>query len=354
MRVGLMLPTDAGADWQQELARAVRDPAELCRILDLPRELSDPVVGDGLPLLVPRSFLRRIRRGDPEDPLLLQVLPRKAELQESAGYSRDPVGEAEQGAATGLLWKYTGRILILTTGVCSVHCRFCFRRHFPFSQSGHSEQSEESCPLLEGKFSTPLKMKNLWNLPLEIIATEPSIHEVILSGGDPLVLLDSQLDFLVKNLSKISHLRRIRIHSRLPVMIPCRVTEELIRVLRGGRPTPVMVVHVNHPAEIDAEVAVALTRLIEGGIPTLSQSVLLKGINDRGEVLVDLYERLVDLRVMPYYLHQLDPVAGAAHFEVPIENGRRLIRQLRARLPGYAVPRYVRETRGGKSKEILA
>jgi KamA family protein len=138
------------------------------------------------------------------------------------------------------------------------------------------------------------------------------------------------------------------------VMIPCRVTEELIRVLRGGRLTPVLVVHVNHPAEIDAEVAAALTRLVEAGIPTLSQSVLLKGVNDRGEVLADLYERLVDLRVMPYYLHQLDPVSGAAHFEVPIAEGRRLIQQLRASLPGYAVPQYVREVRGGKSKEILA
>jgi L-lysine 2,3-aminomutase len=325
----------SAADWQAELARSITDSAELCRLLDLPPETAWQAAAEGLPVLVPRTFLRRMRRGDPRDPLLLQVLPQGAELLPAAGFTCDPLGEAEQSTTPGLLWKYTGRILILTTPACGVHCRFCFRQHFPFERGS----------------SSPL---SAWWPALKKIASEPSIREVILSGGDPLMLPDEELESLVEKLGKISHVRRLRIHSRLPVMIPQRVTDDLLRLLSGGRQAPVMVVHVNHPAEIDAEVAGTLTRLVDAGIPTLSQGVLLRGINDRADALAELYERLVELRVMPYYLHQLDPVAGAAHFEVPVEQGIDLIHQLRGRLPGYAVPRYVRETREGPSKEILA
>jgi KamA family protein len=189
---------------------------------------------------------------------------------------------------------------------------------------------------------------------LKQIAADPSIHEVILSGGDPLALPDAELAQIVGRLAEISHLRRLRIHTRLPVMIPQRITDELPALLRGNRLSPIMVVQVNHPAEIDPAVAEAFGRLVDAGVPLLNQAVLLRGVNDRADVLAELCERLVDLRVMPYYLHQLDPVAGAAHFEVPIETGRALMAALRARLPGYAVPRYVRETRGGTSKEVLA
>ena len=189
---------------------------------------------------------------------------------------------------------------------------------------------------------------------MEAIASDRSIHEVILSGGDPLVLADAELGRLAEELSAIPQLRRLRIHPRLPVMIPQRVTEELIRSIRGCRLSTVIVVQVNHPAEIDGDVAHAFGRLIDAGIPLLNQSVLLRGVNDRADVLAELCERLVDLRVMPYYLHQLDVVAGAAHFEVPVATGVALLTELRARLPGYAVPRYVRESRGGTSKEILA
>jgi KamA family protein len=189
---------------------------------------------------------------------------------------------------------------------------------------------------------------------LKQIAADPSIHEVILSGGDPLALPDAELAQIVGRLAEIPHLRRLRIHTRLPVMIPQRITDELLALLRGNRLSPIMVVQVNHPAEIDPAVAEAFGRLVDAGVPLLNQAVLLRGVNDRADVLAELCERLVDLRVMPYYLHQLDPVAGAAHFEVPIETGRALMAALRARLPGYAVPRYVRETRGGTSKEVLA
>ena len=189
---------------------------------------------------------------------------------------------------------------------------------------------------------------------MKAIASDRSIHEVILSGGDPLMLADATLGRLAEELSAIPQLRRLRIHTRLPVMIPQRVTNELISWIRGCRLSTVVVVQVNHPAEIDGNVASAFGRLVDAGIPVLNQSVLLRGVNDRADVLAELCERLVDLRVMPYYLHQLDAVAGAAHFEVPISTGIALVAELRARLPGYAVPRYVRESRGGVSKEILA
>jgi EF-P beta-lysylation protein EpmB len=324
------------ADWQRELAHAVRDPAELCRLAGLPSRAAEAAMqaANGLPILVPRPYLARIRPGDADDPLLLQVLPRMAELDQTPGFTPDPLGENAALCGPGLLWKYQNRILILATPLCAVHCRFCFRRHFPFDKSPESQ----------------LK----WDKLFPLIRAEPSIHELILSGGDPLMLPDEQLSQFVAKFAQISHLQRLRIHTRMPIVIPQRVCNELISWILGTRLSTIMVVHVNHPSEIDAQAAAALGRLVDAGIPVLSQGVLLAGINDNLEVLAELYERLADLRVMPYYLHQLDPVAGAAHFEVPISKGKALIAGLRARLPGYAVPRYVRETRGGVAKEILS
>ncbi len=317
------------------MADAVREPAELLGALGLGR-FSLPIRegGYGFPLLVPRTLLPRIRPGDPDDPVLLQVLPQNAEADERPGYSRDPVAEAGSTRASGLLWKYRNRLLIVATGLCAVHCRYCFRRHFPFGGS----------PCETGE----------WDAILGSIAREESIHEVILSGGDPLTLEDDVLAWLAGRLAGISHVTRLRVHTRLPIMIPQRVTQELLSWLRGTRLASFMVVQVNHPAEIDRAVAAALERLVEAGIPVLSQSVLLRGINDGVDVLAELFERLIDLRVMPYYLHQLDRVAGAAHFEVPEREGIALVEQLRARLPGYAVPRYVRQPPDGPSKRVLA
>ncbi len=321
----------AGGDWQADLAGAVRDGAELCRLLELPSSLA--AAPGEWPVLVPRPYLARITAGDPRDPLLLQVLPRPEENESPSGFSTDPLCEATGPPAPGVLWKYRGRALIVATGRCGVHCRFCFRRHFPFPSSPPDLVTYEPA--------------------LERIAREKSLHEVILSGGDPLMMDDDRLGELVGRLAEIAHLRRVRIHTRMPIVIPSRVTTELVERLRRARLAPIMVVHVNHPAEIDRPVADALGRLIDAGIPILSQSVLLHGVNDDADVLAELFERLVDLRVMPYYLHQLDRVAGAAHFEVAEEEGRRLVESLRARLPGYAVPRYVREVPGAPGKVPL-
>jgi EF-P beta-lysylation protein EpmB len=332
--VGPAMPS-ARTDWQSILADSVRSPAELCRLLGLDPALATEAeqAAGGFSLLVPRPYLARIRRGDPADPLLLQVLPRAGELAAPPGYSPDPLGEVAACCGPGLLQKYQGRLLMVTTGACAVHCRFCFRRHFPYENAAAAVSS--------------------WGPALQKVAADRSLQEVILSGGDPLALPDHELARLAEDLADIPHLRRLRIHSRLPTVIPQRVTDELILWLRGSRLSPIMVVHVNHPAELDDDVAEALGRLVDAGIPVLNQSVLLRGVNDRVEVLAELYQRLINLRVMPYYLHQLDPVAGAAHFEVPIATGIALMAELRTRLPGYAVPRYVRETPGGTSKELL-
>jgi L-lysine 2,3-aminomutase len=322
--------------WQESLAEAVRTPAELCQLAGLPAVMAAEAeqAATGFPVLVPKPFLARIRQGDPDDPLLVQVLPRQAELAKVPRYTSDPLGESDASHCPGLLSKYEGRSLMVTTGCCAVHCRFCCRRHFPFHTS-------------------PQTLAD-WEPALRRIAAEKSIEEIILSGGDPLTLSDPYLAQLVEQLAKIPHLRRLRVHTRLPALIPQRVTGELLDWLRGTRLTSIVVIHVNHPAEIDSPVATALSRLIEAGVPVLSQSVLLRGVNDRVDTLVQLFRRLVDLRVMPYYLHQLDPIAGVAHFEVPEATGIELMARLRAWLPGYVIPRYVREIAGKSSKVVLA
>lgn len=336
-RVSEDLPHRTAAEdtWQAMLANAVTDMGELCRLLDLPPQLAKASNrAGGFPLLVPRPFLSRMRRGDPTDPLLLQILPQKVEEVERPGFTPDPLSEACSAGPTGSLQKYQGRLLMVTVGQCGVHCRFCFRRHFPYAKG--------------------LPRRTYWEGVLQAVRRDPSIRELILSGGDPLTLPDGELAWLVERIGAIGHVTRLRVHTRMPIVIPQRVTEELVRVLRSTRLVPLVVVHVNHPAEIDCAVARALAALVDHGIPVLSQSVLLRGVNDSPEVLCALFERLVDLRVMPYYLHQLDRVAGAAHFEVPEEQGRSLLAEIRRRLPGYAVPRYVREVPGAPAKEILA
>jgi L-lysine 2,3-aminomutase len=315
---------------------AVRDPRELCRLLDLPRELADDAAraAADFPLFVPRGYLARIRPGDPADPLLRQVLPIGAEQLPVPGYGSDPLCEAAAEDAPGLLQKYSGRALLITTGACAIHCRYCFRRHYPYAEAPKSLAA--------------------WEPALVEIAADSSLHEVLLSGGDPLVLSDDFLARLAKRLAAIRHVRRLRVHTRLPIVIPQRVCDALLAWLTGTRLAPIVVVHANHPAELDDDVARAVARIVEAGVPVLNQAVLLRGVNDSADVLAELCERLVDLRVIPYYLHQLDPVAGAAHFDVPEAEGRRLVEALRARLPGYAVPRYVREVPGQANKIPIA
>ncbi len=305
-------------------------------MLDLPPRLHARArqAAEQFPLIAPLEYVRRMRVGDPTDPLLRQVLPIAEEMEQSPGFRPDPVGDNAARIAPGLLQKYTHRALMVATPTCAVHCRYCFRRHFDYDAS-------------------PRTLAH-WHEAFEQLAADPEIEEVILSGGDPLILTDQRLRELVRRLAAIKHLRRLRIHTRLPVVIPQRITSSLTQLLLETPLTPIVVIHANHPAEIDAAVASALSRLLAVGIPVLNQSVLLRGVNDSVDTLVQLSQRLVNLRVMPYYLHQLDQVTGAAHFHVPIDTGRKLIAQMRTQLPGYAVPRYVCEQPGHPHKTPLA
>jgi EF-P beta-lysylation protein EpmB len=350
-------PTAAAEpSWTTTLAEAIRDPAELCRLLDLPAALAEAAVAASqqFPLLVPRTYLARICPGEPRDPLLRQILPTGEELRAVPQFVADPLGEAALRDGPGLLAKYHGRILIVTTGACAVHCRFCFRRHLttgPHWQSQYhtSRQSQRHTSEQSQRQAGTTALKE----SLDYVADQTSVEEVILSGGDPLTCSDRQLADFARQLARIPHVRRLRIHSRLPIMIPQRVTDELLTWLRETRLTTLLVLHVNHPAEIDQAVAEAIGRLADAGVPLLSQSVLLRGVNDEADLLAELFRRLIDLRVMPYYLHQLDRVAGTAHFEVDERRGSQLMAELRRRLPGYAVPRYVREVPGETGKRIL-
>ncbi len=321
--------------WQAVVRSAIRDPAVLCRRLDLPASLAAQAgVGHRqFRTFVPESFLARIRPGDPQDPLLLQVLPLEQEVNPRPGDMRDPVGDAAAQRAPGLIHKYHGRALLIARGVCAIHCRYCFRRHFPY----------ESAPLTTDQFDEAL----------QIVRNDRSLEEIILSGGDPLMMVDDKLDELIQLIEAIPHVIRLRIHTRLPVVIPSRVTEKLCQLLQHTGMSVIMVAHINHPQEIDESVQQAIARLLRHGVLMLNQSVLLRGVNDRLETLVELSRHLIDMNCLPYYLHQLDRVAGAGHFEVPQTEGESLIRQMREVLPGYAIPRYVREVAGESAKQLI-
>jgi EF-P beta-lysylation protein EpmB len=317
------------------MAAAITDPRELVTELGLDPELIPAAVaaGSGFRLRVPRSFLARIRPREPADPLLRQILPLRAELADTADYTSDPLGERAALRAPGLLQKYRGRALLIATSACAVHCRYCFRRDFPYS-----EQTGES---------------SRWSEALEEIAGDASIEEVILSGGDPLSLSDSRLTGLTDALARIPHVRRLRVHTRQPVVLPSRVDAGLTEWLCRLTLPVVFVLHVNHPNEIDDDVRSACARLRESRVTLLNQTVLLQGVNDDSAVLATLSRRLFDAGVLPYYLHVLDRVRGAAHFDVPEERARRIAGELAAQLPGYLVPRLVREISGAPAKVPL-
>lgn len=341
----LLLPADDA--WLDSMRQAIRSAAALRDYLKLDpfsAPTADNPTADNVasaaderdydfPVFVPREFAARMCPGDASDPLLLQVIPRAEEGIDVAGFNDDPVGDAQANVAPGVLHKYAARALMITTGACGVHCRYCFRRTFPYHEVGSRSQAY-----------TP---------SLEYLQQHGDIEEVILSGGDPLTMTDAAMDALLTKIETIEHVRRLRIHSRMPIVIPSRVNGPLVDRLRGSRLTVWMVVHCNHAAEIDDETSAALQRMVNAGIPVLNQSVLLRGVNDSVEALASLSRALIDCRVMPYYLHQLDRVAGAAHFEVTQQRGRELIAQLELRLPGFAVPRYVSEIAGEKSKTRL-
>jgi EF-P beta-lysylation protein EpmB len=321
--------------WQEVWRDAVTDPLELLCLLGLRDRASEllPKSDTGFSMRVPRGFIARMRHGDPADPLLLQVLPQAAELREVPGFTGDPVGDLTARAGRGVLHKYAGRALLIATASCAVNCRYCFRRHYPYAEE--------------------IAASGRWSEAIEHLRADRSISEVILSGGDPLSLSTAKLADLTGALADIPHLRRLRIHTRLPVVLPERVDADLARWI-AGLPWPTAVVlHANHPSELDADVAAACGRLRASGAILLNQSVLLRGVNDRADTLAALSERLFDCGVTPYYLHQLDRAAGTAHFEVDDENARALIEDLRECLPGYLVPRLVREIPGELGKTPL-
>ncbi len=283
---------------------------------------------------VPRAYIARMHRGNPHDPLLRQVLPLADEDLLSPGFGIDPVGDLAARAGPGILHKYHGRALVITTGACAIHCRYCFRRHFPYSEA--QERTAD------------------WASVLDYLARDTRIEEVILSGGDPLALSDQRLALLVQGLDRIKHLQRLRIHTRLPIVLPERVDAQLLGWLTATRLKPVVVVHANHAQELDAAVDAALDRLRRHGVHLLNQSVLLRGVNDSVPALQMLSERLFNAGVLPYYLHLLDPVQGAAHFDVPALEAQSLLRKLGARLPGYLLPRLVREQAGAAAKQLVS
>jgi EF-P beta-lysylation protein EpmB len=323
------------AQWQRDLAEAFSDPVALLAFLDIaPAALEGLDLGSQpFPLRVTRHFASLMGQGDPHDPLLLQVLPTLAEREKPPGYRRDPVGDLDAVLETGLLQKYSGRALAVVTGACAVHCRYCFRRHYPYPEQGSLRH---------------------WGDTLATLQHHPDIDELILSGGDPLSLSDQRLSRLIADVEKVPHISRLRIHTRQPVVLPNRVTDALCDRLRTSRLNPVVVLHVNHPNEICDALVNAVSRLRDAGCTLLNQAVLLKNINDKADTLINLSRELFAAGVLPYYLHLLDAVQGAAHFEVTTAEAVELERAMRSRLPGYLVPKLVREIAGETAKTPLS
>lgn len=335
-RPAIIAYSSAPYDWQPAAADLITDADELCRLLDLDASLARTAraASETFSLKVPRSYAARMRRGDAHDPLLLQVLARGDELAPAPGFTDDPLQEDRFVPVPGVLQKYHGRVLLMVTGACAVHCRYCFRRHFPYQEHvPNRERLADAIAWLKG---------------------QPDVTEVILSGGDPLSVSDRRIGELLGQLADIPHLRRLRIHTRQPVVMPERISERLLELLARA-PWPVaMVIHANHGREMIADdVERAMHRLRGAGVTLLNQAVLLAGVNDTVQAQCELAEALYSRGVLPYYLHQLDAVTGAAHFAVPDEQAVALHHAMRAVLPGYLVPRLVREQPGERSKSWI-
>lgn len=319
-----------GEVWQRELRAAFTRPEALLAYLGLDPGLADRTAARDFSCLVPQGFARLMTPGDAADPLLCQVLPRREEELDHPGYTQDPVGDAQARGAPGLLHKYRGRALLVVTGACALHCRYCFRRHFPYAAEALVHDREQQA--------------------LRTLARDPDLTEVILSGGDPLMLDDIRLEGLFQQLGTLGQVRRLRLHTRLPVVLPSRISPRLCTLFAASPLPLVIVIHANHPRELSPEVGEALATLRRTGVTLLNQSVLLRGVNADPDCLAALSEALFAAGVMPYYLHLLDPVAGAAHFEVPVAEAREILVRLRATLPGYLVPKLVQELPGAPSK----
>jgi len=328
-------PSNLEKNWQKLLANAITDPAQLLKQLNLSKQYLAGALKacQQFPLRVPQYYVDLMDKNNINDPLLKQILPLDLEMEAIEGFSQDPTGDLNAKVSQGILDKYQGRGLIISTGACAVHCRYCFRRHFPYQNENAGAKQ--------------------WQQTIEYLTTATDLNEIILSGGDPLCLSNQRLVFLLDELDKIPHIKRIRWHSRFPVVLPYRLDQGLIDLIQQSRFKHIFVLHLNHPKEITSVLKKRLRPLVKLNVLLLNQAVLLKGINDQSEILAKLSEACFDADILPYYLHKLDKVAGAAHFEVSDKKARKIILQLRNQLSGYLVPRYVEEVAGEKSKQWL-
>jgi L-lysine 2,3-aminomutase len=329
-------PITITPNWKVELSQSITTIDELLGSLNLsPTALStsQQAIAD-FPLRVPRPFVSRMQANNPSDPLLLQVMPTKAEVGNVDGYSPDPLDEASHNPIPGIVHKYANRLLLVISPTCAINCRYCFRRHFPYQENRQSKEQ--------------------WQSALGYIRSDTEINEVIYSGGDPLAANDHFLAWLTEQIAAIAHIKRLRIHTRLPVVIPSRIDSTFLTWATATRLKPIVVLHINHANEIDSAVSESIKRLQSCGIKVLNQTVLLHGINDSAGCLAELSEKLFDCDVMPYYLHLFDPVAGASHFDIDEDRAKKIYADLQAILPGFLVPKLVREIPNKKSKTTIA
>jgi EF-P beta-lysylation protein EpmB len=320
-------------NWQKILSQGFTSATELLKFLELPVESANILAEQQFSSRIPLGFAQRMRKGNPFDPLLLQVLAVDQELDVVAGYTTDPVHESQTNVMRGLIHKYHGRVLLTLTGACAINCRYCFRRHFPYQENNPG--------------------RNGWKEVADYIAKDSSISEVILSGGDPLLAADAVLSEVLQLIEAIPHVHTVRIHTRFPVVLPERINATLIELLKASRLHKVIVLHCNHAQELDQQVQTACIDLKEAGCHLLNQSVLLSGVNDNAQTLAELSQALFSFGVLPYYLHVMDKVRGAAHFDMAFTKTQQIYQELQTLLPGYLVPRLVREEPGKLSKTQL-
>lgn len=324
-------PVCHSMDWKKQLASAITSPAALLQQLALkPEQVGNGQAEQLFPLRVPQPYVDRMEPGNPDDPLFKQIWPADEEFRPTPGYTSDPLEEADSNPIAGLLHKYGTRVLTISAASCAINCRYCFRRHFNYQEQSYSE--------------------SVWNKWLEYIVKNPEIDEVILSGGEPLLMSDNRLKRLSDKLAQLPQIKRLRIHSRLPLVIPLRITDELLETASQSPLQWILVWHINHPNEIDSQVAEAAQKCHQAGIRQFNQSVLLKGVNDNSDALCALSETLFAHHIQPYYLHLLDKVADTAHFDTALEDAEQLYQQMLARLSGYLIPKLVREIPGEHSK----
>ena len=329
------LNTPSREDWITQLANVVTSPDELLHLLNIDADEKLLAGRDArrlFALRVPRSFIARMEKGNPDDPLLRQVLTSQDEFVAAPGFTTDPL-EEQHSVVPGLLHKYQNRALLLVKGGCAVNCRYCFRRHFPYADNQGNKRN--------------------WQVALDYIAEHPELDEIIFSGGDPLMAKDHELDWLITQLEGIQHIKRLRIHSRLPIVIPARITQELVKRIAESSLQVLLVNHINHSNEIDADFRAAMAQLRKAGVTLLNQSVLLRGVNDSAQTLANLSNALFDAGILPYYIHVLDKVQGAAHFLIDDNEARAIMRELLTLVSGYMVPKLAREIGGEPSKTPL-